>query len=179
MVLPESLNQDKGLTFAYTCWLRFDDFAYRYGEQKVIFTKGPEDLSSMCPGVFLDGNTNSMLIKIDTFGARETIVIDNLPAQKWLHLGIVVDQDSVDVYVNGTLRTHHTLAQLPRQNSSTVTVGVKGGFDGRIADLYYYNYYMGPADIQANMGTPPSPNTTDSSAALPPYFDLSWWIGRK
>jgi hypothetical protein len=179
MVLPESLNQDKGLTFSYTAWVRFDDFAYRYGEQKVVFIKGPEDMSSMCPGVFLDGTTNTLLVKIDTFGSRETIAIGNIPAQKWLHLGIVVDQDSVDVYVNGILRTHQTLAQLPRQNPSSVSVGVGGGFDGRIADLSYYNYYLGPSEIQANMGTPPSPNVTDTVASLPPYFDLSWWIGRK
>lgn len=176
--LPESANQPQGLTFSYTAWIRVDDYAYRYGQPKVIFTKGPEDLSSMCPGVMLDGNTNSMLIKIDTFGTQEVIPVSNLPAKKWFHFALVVDQDSVDVYINGTLYTHQTLAQLPRQNPSTVVVGPGGGFDGKLANLKYYNYYLGPSDISALIGTPPTPSP-DDKPVTPPYQDITWWIGRK
>lgn len=178
VVLPESLNQNQGLTFSYTCWLRIDDFSYRYGEQKVIFTKGPTDLSSVCPGLFLDGTTNTLIVKLDTFGAQEVIPIGNIPAEKWIHFGLVVDQDSVDVYINGILKTHKSLSQLPRQNTGTVHVGVGGGFAGKIADLNYYNYFLTPDQIQGSMGSPPTPNQTDVSAPTPPYFDYSWWIGR-
>lgn len=176
--LPESANQPQGLTFSYTAWIRVDDYSYRYGQPKVIFTKGPEDLSSMCPGVMLDANTNSMLVKIDTFGSQEVIPVSNLPAKKWFHFGLVVDQDSVDVYINGTLYTHQTLAQLPRQNPSSVIVGPTGGFDGKIANLKYYNYFLGPSDISALIGSPPSPSPEDKDVT-PPYQDITWWIGRK
>ena len=54
--LPESLNQDQGITFSYSCWVRIDDFTYRPGKPKVIFTKGPTDLSSSCPSLLIDGN---------------------------------------------------------------------------------------------------------------------------
>jgi hypothetical protein len=178
VALPESLNDPKGIAFSYTCWIRVDDYTYRFGEQKVIFTKGPSDLSSMCPGVLLDGNTNSILVKIDTFGSQETIPIGNLPAKKWFHFAVVVDQDSVDVYVNGIVHTHHTLNQLPRQNPSTVTVGVGGGFDGKLADLQYYNSFLQPKDVAASMGSPPQLDQQDTSAPLPPYFDITWWTGR-
>ena len=182
VLLPESVNDEKGLTFSYTCWIRFDDFSYRYGKEKVIFIKGSPDQSVMCPGVFLDANTNSLITKIDTFGAQEAIPIPNIPAKKWLHYALVVDQDSVDIYINGTLRIHQSLTQLPRQNSGTVHVGVDGGFDGKIADLQYYSYFLSPSQVQSIMGTspdPPSaaPEDTDS-APTPPYFDISWWIGR-
>lgn len=178
--LPPSYDQKQGITFAYTCWLLFDDFTYRMGQQKVIFTKGPEDLSAMCPGVFLDSNTNSILVKIDTFGAQEVIPISNIPAKKWVHFGLVVDQDSVDVYINGTLHTHHTLAQLPRQNSSPVHTGTGGGFKGKIADLNYYNYFLTPEQIKGTMSTPPSPNPEEvKGSPQPPYFDITWWTGRK
>lgn len=178
--LPPSYDQDKGLTFSYTSWILVDDFSYRMGQQKVVFTKGPTDLSSMCPGVFLDGNTNSILVKIDTFGAQEVIPISNIPAKKWLHFAVVVDQDSVDVYVNGILHTHHTLAQLPRQNTSPVNVGVAGGFQGKIANLNYYNYFMTPEQVLASVGTPPQANPDHAQEpATPPYFDITWWTGRK
>ena len=180
VALPRSLNQEEGAVFSYTCWIKIDDFAYRYGQQKVIFTKGPEDLSQMCPALLLDANTNSLLVKIDTFGATETIPISNIPAKKWLHFGLAVDQDSVDVYINGTLYTHHTLMQLPKQNSYTVTTGVAGGFDGKISNLEYYSYFMTPGDIQRAMKSTPQPDPADAvGGPLPPYFDISWWSGRK
>jgi hypothetical protein len=182
VLLPESVNQDKGLTFSYTCWLRFDDFSYRYGQEKVIFTKGDPSLTTVCPGLFLDANTNSIITKIDTFGSQEAIPISNIPAKKWIHYALVVDQDSVDIYINGTLKTHQSLTQLPRQNAGTVHVGIGGGFDGKIADLQYYNYFLTAQQVQSIMGTapdPPSPAHEDSdSAPTPPYFDISWWTGR-
>jgi len=182
VILPESVNQDKGLTFSYTCWLRFDDFSYRYGQEKVIFTKGDPGLSTVCPGLFLDANTNSIITKLDTFGSQEVIPIQNIPAKKWIHYALFVDQDSVDIYINGTLKTHQSLTQLPRQNAGTVHVGVGGGFDGKIADLEYYNYFLNASQVQSIMGTapdPPAPAAEDTNEApTPPYFDISWWVGR-
>ena len=177
--LPQSLNDKKGIAFSYTAWIRVDDYSYRYGQPKVIFTKGPSDLSSMCPALMIDANTNTLLVKIDTFGTQEVIPISNMPAKKWFHFGLVVDQDSVDVYINGTLHTHHTLAQLPRQNPNSVTTGVGGGFDGKIANLRYYNYFLSPNDVASAMGNPPTSDPHDVSAPTPPYFDITWWIGRK
>lgn len=175
-VLNPSLNQDKGITFSYVCWLRVDDYTYNYGKQKVVFTKGATDLSTVCPGVFIDGTTNTLLVKVDTFGAQEVVPISNLPAKKWFHFGLVVDQDSIDVYINGVIHTHHTIAQLPRQNTGSVHTGLDGGFEGKIANLSYYNYYMSPDQIAANMGTPPKEAPEDT--AMPPYFDITWWTGR-
>ena len=176
--LPVSLNQDQGITFSYSCWLRIDNFAYRPGVQKVIFTKGPTDLSSSCPSLLIDGNTNTLLVKLDTYGATEIVPISNIPAKKWIHMAIVVEQKSVDVYINGILHTHHSIVQLPRQNSGTVHTGVNGGFEGKLSNLIYYNYFLNPSDIPALMKNPPQSDPSDSTAPMPPYFDISWWIGR-
>jgi hypothetical protein len=178
VALPVSLNQDQGITFSYSCWVRIDNFAYRPGVQKVIFTKGPTDLSSSCPSLLIDGNTNTLLIKLDTYGATEIVPISNIPAKKWIHLAIVVEQKSVDVYINGILHTHHSIIQLPRQNSGTVHTGVNGGFEGKLSNLIYYNYFLNPTDIPALMKNPPQSDPSDSTAPMPPYFDISWWIGR-
>lgn len=177
--LPVSYDQSQGLTFSYTCWIKIDDFVYRYGQQKIIFTKGPSDLSSSCPALLVDANTNSLLVKIDTYGSTETIPISNIPAKKWIHVGIAVNQDAVDIYINGVLYIHHSLAQLPRQNSDTVHTGVGGGFDGKIALLEYHPSFLGPSDMLASMQTSPSPSHEDKGIGpLPPYFDISWWTKR-
>lgn len=178
VALPRSLDQKEGLTFSYTCWIKIDDFAYRYGQQRVIFTKGPEDLSAMCPALLIDGNTNSLLLKMDTFGGMEVIPIPNIPAKKWMHFALAVDQDSVDIYINGTLYRHHTLTQLPKQNSSVVHTGVAGGFEGKLASLEYYAYFMTPERVQYAMKSTPQPDPSDVDGPMPPYFDISWWTGR-
>lgn len=178
VALPVSLNQDQGITFSYSCWVRIDNFAYRPGVQKVIFTKGPVDLSSSCPSLLIDGNTNTLLVKLDTYGATEIVPISNIPAKKWIHVAIVVEQKSVDVYINGVLHTHHSIIQVPRQNSGTVHTGINGGFEGKLANLIYYNYFLKPSDIPALMSNPPKADPSDSTGPMPPYFDISWWIGR-
>lgn len=178
VTLPTSINQSQGLTFSYAAWIRVDDFSYRYGQEKVVFIKGPTDLSSMCPGVFLDGNTNALLVKVDTFGIREVVTVPNLSAKKWFHLAIAVDQDSIDVYINGILHTHHSIAQLPRQNPSSVHVGVGGGFDGKVSSLNYYNYFLKESDVTSVMGSPPQQDTSETNAPQPPYYDITWWTGR-
>lgn len=166
--IPKSFNQNEGLTFAYSCWLKIDNFTYKYGKQKVIFTKGPVDLSAMCPGVFLDGNTNTILVKLDTFGGQEIIPINNIPAKKWLHFGLVVDQNSIDVYINGLVHTHRTIVQLPKQNSETVHTGIDGGFEGKISNLVYYNYFITPVQMKTFALNPPQ---GDDIANL----DYRWW----
>lgn len=171
--IPLSYNQTEGLTFSYSAWIRVEDFAYRYGEEKVIFIKGPTDISAMCPGVFLDANTNSILVKLDTYGAREIIPISNIPAKKWFHLVIAVDQDSIDVYINGIVHTHKSFSQLPLQNPSGVHVGVGGGFDGKIGALNYYNYFLKPADVTAIMGSPPNVQSEVDNSTN--YQDISFW----
>jgi hypothetical protein len=178
VALPPSLNQKEGLAFSYTAWVRVDDFAYKYGHPKVVFVKGAEDLSSACPAVMIDGTSNSFIIKLDTFGGQEVVPVGNIPAKKWLHLAITVDQDSVDVYVNGVLHTHHSLSQLPKQNRGAVHTGAGGGFEGKIAGLQYYSYLLTPAQVAASMGSPPQPDPNDVGAPLPPYFDTTWWTGR-
>jgi hypothetical protein len=84
--IQESVNKPGGLQFSYTAWLRIDDFTYRYGEQKVIFVKGSPDLSVACPALLIDANTNTLLVKMDTFGAQETISVVSVPSKKWLHI---------------------------------------------------------------------------------------------
>jgi hypothetical protein len=177
-VLPESLNQDKGLTFSYSVWIRIDDFAYMPGKEKIIFSKGPSDLSSMCPALLIDGKSNTLLVKVDTFGNTETVSISNIPAKKWLHVVIAVEQESINVYVNGVLHTHHSISQIPRQNSGNVHTGLGGGFSGKLASLIYYNYYLQPADIPALMINPPRADPSDTGGPMPPYFDIGFWTRR-
>jgi hypothetical protein len=91
-------------------------------------------------------------------------------------VGIVVDQQAVDIYINGTLRQHHTLGQLPRQ-TTTAEVQMGPDWDGVLAKLVYYSRALTPSEIK-RIAAEPVPDDLQKKPAEPQYFDLSWYIGR-
>jgi hypothetical protein len=169
--LPQSFNQPEGLTYSYSGWVLVNDFGAGYGKQRTIFKVGDDT-----PGLFIDSTSNSFIVAVKTFGATETILIPSVPALKWLHVGIVVDQQAVDVYINGTLRQHHTLGQLPKQ-TTTPEIQMGPDWDGVLAKLVYYSRALTPSEIK-RIAAQPVPDDLQKKPAAPQYFDLSWYIGR-
>jgi hypothetical protein len=170
--LPRSFNQSEGATFTYAGWLLFNDFTFNYGQKRLIFSKGD------CPGLYLDSTSNGILVVVDTYGSQESILISNLPAKKWVHFGLVVDQDSVDVYINGVIRQHHTLAQTPKQNNKAVSLGSDTvGWDGVLSGLTYSSRSLTASEIDALSKTVPA-DSLQVAPAAPQYFDMSWYTGR-
>lgn len=167
--LPRSNNQAEGMTYSFTSWILIKDFTQGYGTKRRIFSKNDS------PGVYLDSTSNSLLVAVDTYGSTETILIPNIPALKWIHFALVVDQHSVDVYINGLLRKHHTLGQLPQLNDAVVSIG--SNWNGVLARLTYYARSLNYAEIK-KMVSEPLPEDLDRKAAGPNYFDISWYIGR-
>jgi hypothetical protein len=167
--LPRSYNEKEGLTYSYTAWILVKDFTRGYGERRLIFSKGDS------PGVFLDSTSNALIVAIDTYGTTETVLIPNVPAMKWVHFAMVVDQHSVDIYINGILRKHHTLGQLPQLNDTPVSIG--SNWDGVLSRLTYYSRSLNSIEIK-EMLKEPIPNDLDRRPAAPNYFDISWYIGR-
>jgi hypothetical protein len=169
IVLPTSYNQPQGLTYSYACWILVKDFTVGYGKRRRIFSK--ED----SPGVFLDSTSNSLLVNIATFGAMESILVPNIPAQKWVHFALVVDQHAVDVYINGMLREHKTLAQLPKQNDRGVQMA--GGWSGVLARLSYWARSLSGEEVK-KLSRDPVPDNLERQPSAPQYFDITWYIGR-
>jgi hypothetical protein len=163
------MSEQEKTQFSYTCWIRIDKFDY--GEQKVIFVKGSGTLEHACPALVLDGNTNTLLVKIDTFGAQETIPITSVPAKKWLHVGITVQEHELNVYINGIQYAKQTLIQLPKSNTGQVLVFPQG-FSGRVAKLQFYPKVLSYTEITAESKNIPSIN--EPQQVFPPYFDVSW-----
>ena len=172
--LVRSFNQKEGATFTYTGWILVKDFTYNYGRKRLIFTRDE------CPGLYLDTTSNSLLVVIKTFAdTPETILISNITANKWMHFAIVVDQDSVDIYINGVVRQHHTLLQLPKQTDGNVTMGSNSaaGWEGVLADLRYTPRSLSPGEVAALTADVPKNDLTVPPSG-PQYYDLSWYIGR-
>lgn len=175
VALPRSVNQKKGLELAVASWVKVDNFAYKYGQPKVVFVKGSTDLSAMCPALLIDPNTNSFLVKLDTFAGTEIVPIGNIPAKKWIHVAISIGQHAMDIYVNGKLYLHHTLVNLPKQNDGSLSSGVGGGFEGQISQLQYFPYLLTPDQVSTLVSQAPASAPKTDTDPIPPYFDSSFW----
>jgi hypothetical protein len=169
--LPQSFNQPEGLTYSYSGWILVKDFGAGYGERRTVFNTGEDS-----PALYIDSTSNSFIVSVKTFGATETILIPSIPAMKWMHVALVVDQQAVDIYINGILRQHHTLGQLPKQRSDS-TIKMGPGWDGVLAKLTYYARALRHTEIK-QLAAQPVPDDLQKKPAAPQYFDLSWYIGR-
>lgn len=167
--LPVSFNQPEGMVFSYSMWILIKDFTVGYGKQRRILSRGD------CPGVYIDSTSNSLVVAVDTYGSKETILIPNIPAMKWMHLAIVVNQQAVDIYINGTLRQHHTLSQLPKQNKEPVKIGPN--WDGVIGQVGYYPRELTYTEI-STMSSQAPPNYKMPIGTKADYFDITWYTGR-
>jgi hypothetical protein len=167
--LPLSYNQPEGLTYSYACWILVKDFTKGYGNKRRIFSRDDS------PGLYIDSTSNSLMVNVNTFGAMETILVPNIPAKKWVHFALVVDQHSVDVYINGMLRQHQTLTQLPKQSDMGVTMGP--GWDGVLARLSYWARSLSAAEVK-RLSEADLPDDMERAPAGPQYFDITWYIGR-
>jgi hypothetical protein len=169
LVLPESFNQPEGRVYSYSGWILVKDFTTGYGEKRTVLSRGD------APGIYLDSTSNALLFSVKTYGSTETILIPNIPALKWIHFALVVDQHSVDIYINGTLRQHHTLGQLPDLVEAPIVMGP--GWDGVLARVNYYAYAISPSEVKTlSRDTPP--DDLMRKPASPQYFDLTWYTGR-
>jgi hypothetical protein len=166
-----SFNQPDGAVFTYTTWITVNDFTFNYGLQRTIFSK------NNCPGLYIDSTSNSLLVKINTYGGgMESVLIPNIPAQKWIHVAIEVNQYALSVFINGILRQTHTLSQLPLQNLDSLVIGSnENAWDGSISGLTYYSRTLKPDEIE-KLATQ-QPSASGLMPVMPPYADITWYIG--
>lgn len=168
-VLNPSFNEPGGRVYSYTMWILVKDFTYGYGRQRTVMTKGD------APGVYLDSTSNSLIVRVKTYGMTESVLVPNIPAMKWIHLALVVDQNAVDVYINGTLRQHHTLSQLPDITDDAIMIG--SGWNGVVGNVTYYPRALSYGDVSTMSQQPPPPDL-QPKIGTPNYFDITWYTGR-
>lgn len=167
VTLPKSFNETEGATFSFEGWFEITDYTtIGYGEKRMIFSRKD------CPSLYIDSTSNSIIVNVATYGATESILIGNIPAQKWIHFAIVITQYTIDLYINGILRQHHTLTQLPKQEDAPVQVA--GSFDGQVGGLTYYSRALSALEVAGHAALPP-PTSVVVAPASGRYLDISWY----
>lgn len=188
VTIYRSINADKGIEFTWSVWIYIDDLKYLQGQYRHIFHKGNSNLSpeglnfpNNAPGLYIAPNTNSLIVIMNTFRSiNEEIIIPDIPLNKWVNVIIRVQNETMDVYINGTITRSIKLAGVPKQNYGDVFVAMNGGFSGNISNLWYYNYALGTREIQRILYGGPNTTLLNSSSNInnknPNYLSLRWYF---
>ena len=190
-----SVNEDQGMEFTWSTWFWINDLdTADKNSYKKIFSKGStvndgDDFLMNSPGLYLAPNTNELHVVLNTFyqdkdttgNPYETIKIDNIPIKKWVNVLIRVQNNTVDVYLNGTLVKRKNMDKVPKQNYGDIFVGHNGtGMNGYLSSLRYFNYGIDVSKIQEIMESGPNLKMVDSdyTDTQPPYLSLRWYFNQ-
>ena len=193
-----SNNQEDGLEFTWSVWMFIEDLEYKKDEYKHVFHKGTMDsllqqsstdktgnvapgmsFPNNAPGLYIAPNTNDLVVVMNTFeNPNETIIVPDIPINKWVNVIIRCDNTTLDVYINGTIIKRHQLSGVPRQNYDDVYAAANGGFSGYISNLWYYNYALGTNTIETIVENGPNLKMKDTNMlqSEPYYLSLRWFF---
>lgn len=147
-----------GMNHSFSTWIYVKNWDYKFGQYKNILWKGnpesdsPEKIHS--PSMWLYPLNNSLKVVTSTsdVGGVESCDIQNIPLMTWVHIVYVLNNRTVDIYINGKLERSCALRGIPRigmdpvyittvsNSSSTNTLVNKqqAGFYGKIGKTQYF-----------------------------------------
>ena len=187
VTIYRSVNENEGVEFTWSVWIFIDNLQYLEGQYKHIFYKGNSKLQengmnfpNNAPGLYLAPNTNSLIVMMNTYNViNEEIMIPDIPLNKWFNVIIRCKNTTLDVYANGTIVRSVNLNGVPKQNYGDVYVGMNGGFDGNISNLWYYNHALGTREIQKIAKDGPNTSSTGSMGTnikASDYLSMRWFF---
>jgi hypothetical protein len=145
---------------AYSIWFYINDWNYRYGDIKTIFTRMDGTNVHPCPAVQLDAIENNLTITLACFpgtpavagtqaakSVDHTCTVGNIPIQRWVNLIVSVYGRSLDVYIDGKLVKTCLLPGVANVNSAAnIYVTPGGGFDGWTSKFQYFPTPLNPQE---------------------------------
>ena len=194
--ISRSVNANDGIEFTWSTWIYIDDLTYNSGKYRCVFYKGndfasdsasssedqPKGLNfpNNAPGLYIAPNTNDLVIFMNTFNViNEKITVNDIPLNKWVNIIIRCQDNTIDIYINGTIIKSHNLHGVPKQNYGDVYIAPNGGFAGYISNLWYYDYALGTAAISELVRKGPNTNMKGSNGINIKnnnYLSLRWYF---
>jgi hypothetical protein len=195
VTIDRSVNATEGIEFTWSVWIYIDDLTYKSGNYRCVFYKGNDyaknpnatneetqglNFPNNAPGLYISPNTNALIVMMNTFNViNEEITIDNIPINKWVNVMIRCQNNTLDIYINGTIIKSHHLHGVPKQNYGDIYVAPNGGFSGYISNLWYYDYALGTTEISNVVSKGPNTNMRGSNSLNVKnanYLSLRWFF---
>jgi hypothetical protein len=151
-----------GMNHSFSTWIYVKDWNYKFGQYKNILWKGNPDKDGdiHSPSMWLYPLTNSLRVVTSTSDVSgiESCDIANIPLMTWVHIVYVLNNRTVDIYINGKLERSCALRGIPQIKndpvfittlSSTKTNSKKQepGFYGKVGKTQYFTKALLPNDV--------------------------------
>lgn len=146
----------QGMNQSFSTWIYVKDWNYKFGQYKNILWKGTPTSTSgtttHCPSLWLYPLTNSLKVVTSTSAPEgvESCDIQNIPLMTWVHIVYVLNNRTVDIYINGNLERSCALSGIPIITNDPVyitTGSPQPGFWGKIGKTVYYTYPLLPNQV--------------------------------
>jgi hypothetical protein len=151
--------------YGYQFWMYVNDWNYKFGQDKHVFSRGGNPLVMLHPTdnvlkISVSVYPNEKTSKNDPAPANNTSSTDdvylcevpNVPIQQWVAVAMTVDTKTLDVYFNGQLVKSCLLTGVPKPVSGDVVINDQGGYAGWICSFNSYGHVLQPADAQTFYG---------------------------
>ena len=157
--LPEVTD---GMGQSFSTWIYIKDWNYKFGKYKWILWKGNPNTSITStsngagdihsPSLWLYPNTNSLKVVTSTTDSSsvESCDIPNIPLMTWVHIAYVLNNRTVDIYINGKLERSCALRGVPILDKSPVYItggNTDAGFFGKMGKTQYFTKSLLPNDV--------------------------------
>jgi hypothetical protein len=153
----------QGMNQTFSTWIYVKDWNYKFGQYKNILWKGNPNMTSTvasnpsignvhCPSIWLYPLTNSLKVVTSTSVPEqvESCDIQNIPLMSWVHIVYVLNNRSVDIYMNGKLERSCALRGIPTITNDPVYITAgspQPGYYGKIGKTQYFTKALLPNDV--------------------------------
>lgn len=153
----------EGMNHTFSTWIYVKDWNYKFGQYKNVLWKGnptntgttsttPSISNVHSPSIWLYPLTNSLKIVTSTSAPEqvESCDIQNIALMTWVHIVYVLNNRTVDVYINGKLERSCALRGIPTITNDPVYISTgspQAGFYGKLGKTQYFTRALLPNDI--------------------------------
>jgi hypothetical protein len=144
-ILPKP---DIGNEYTLTLWLYIKDLDYNFAKPKHILHIGDIDAKYVVPGLWIYPNDNHIMVQLGTKDKSQRCDIKNIPLQRWNHIALIMNNTTIDTYINGKLTGSCKLNQVYQVPDGDIYLNQFEGFNGEMSDIYYVNKAVSSAEIE-------------------------------
>jgi hypothetical protein len=194
ITIQRSNNQPTGIENSWSVWLNIIDPGPANNKYRHIFNMGNGDFDSNgiatvnnAPGLYLKNQNNLGVLHVvmDTIQNKsendyQTIDIDNVPLNKWFHVLLRMENNILDVYINGVITSRLNLNNTPRLNYNDIYVCSNNGFNGSLSNLQYFNRSLNIFEINQLLASGPNTNAAKAGSSSKSnqgfqYLSANWF----